>query len=54
MKTSKIVSYLFYTFLIGAFLVPSEYRLIDIELTVPFSEYIIGLILLLIIRDLKK
>ena len=48
----KILSYLFYGFLIGAFLVPDEYKLLDIHLItvgefliVPFNEYTIGLTL---------
>ena len=54
MTISKIISYLLYGFLICAILVPEEYRLLDIKLTIPFSEYTIGLILLLILKDLKK
>jgi len=57
----KILSYLFYGFLICAILVPEEYRLLDIHLIivgdfliVPFNEYTIGLTLSLIIKDLKK
>jgi len=60
MTVSKILSYLFYGFLICAILVPEEYRLLNIKyvvgdfLIVPFNEYTIGLTLSLIIKDLKK
>lgn len=50
----KILSYLFYGFLIGAFLVPDEYRLLDIKLVVSFSEYVIGMIIIFIFKEISN
>jgi hypothetical protein len=54
MKVSKTLSYLLYGFLICIFLVPHEYRLLDIKLAVPFSEYTIGLIIIFIYREIDS
>ena len=43
-----------YGFLICIFLVPHEYRLLDIKLAIPFSEYTIGLIIIFIYREIDS
>ena len=54
MKRSEILSYLFYTLIVLALVVPYEYRLLDFKLVIPFSEYTLLAIALLLVKEIVK